>query len=74
MDALHGAMAAHAHGVRSTVRMPCNTAAISEYLPPLLGPFLAAHPQIDVDCAGCRARTCCRPCAGCCFASAPPKT
>lgn len=49
MEALHAGMAAHAHGVRSTVRLLCNTAAISEHLPPLLGPFLAAHPQIDVE-------------------------
>ena len=49
MDALHAGMAAHAHGVRSTVRLLCNTAAITEHLPPLLGPFLAAHPHIDVD-------------------------
>ena len=49
MDALHAGMAAHAHGVRSTVRLLCNTAAISEYLPPLLGPFLAARPQVDVE-------------------------
>jgi len=49
MEALHAGMAAHAHGVRSTVRLLCNTAAISEHLPPLLGPFLAAHPDIDVE-------------------------
>lgn len=49
MEALHAGMAAHAHGVRSTVRLLCNTAAISEHLPPLLGPFLAAHPDIDIE-------------------------
>ncbi|RZA10425.1 MAG: LysR family transcriptional regulator [Lysobacteraceae bacterium] len=49
MEALHAGMAAHAHGVRSTVRLMCNTAAISEHLPPLLGPFLTAHPGIDVE-------------------------
>ncbi|HEY0953427.1 MAG TPA: LysR substrate-binding domain-containing protein, partial [Roseateles sp.] len=49
IDALHAGMAAHAQGVRSTVRMLCNTAAMSEHLPPLLGPFLAAHPQIDIE-------------------------
>lgn len=49
MDALHAGMAAHAQGVRSTVRLMCNTAAISEHLPPLLGPFLAAHPQLDIE-------------------------
>ncbi len=49
MDALHAGMAAHAQGVRTTVRLLCNTAAMSEHLPPLLGPFLAAHPQIDLE-------------------------
>ncbi len=49
MEALHADMAAHAHGVRSTVRVLCNTAAMTEHLPPLLGRFLVAHPDIDVD-------------------------
>lgn len=49
MEALHAGMAAHAHGVRSTVRLLCNTAAITEHLPPLLGPFLAAHADVDVE-------------------------
>ncbi len=51
MEALHAAMAAHAHGVRSTVRLLCNTAAMTEHLPPLLGRFLAQadHADIDVD-------------------------
>lgn len=48
-EALHADMAAHAHGVRSTVRLLCNTAAMSEHLPPLLGPFLARHVQVDVE-------------------------
>lgn len=49
MEALHADMAAHAHGVRSTVRVLCNTAAMTEHLPRLLGRFLVAHPDIDVD-------------------------
>lgn len=49
MDALHAGMAAHAHGVRSTVRLLSNTAAVSEHLPTVLGPFLAAHPDIDIE-------------------------
>lgn len=49
MEALHADMAAHAHGVRSTVRVLCNTAAMTEHLPQLLGRFLVAHPDIDVD-------------------------
>lgn len=49
MEALHADMAAHAHGVRSTVRMLCNTAAMTEHLPALLGRFLVENPDIDVD-------------------------
>ncbi|QPF75882.1 LysR family transcriptional regulator [Roseateles sp. DAIF2] len=49
LETLHAEMSAHARGMRSTVRLLCNTAAISEHLPPLLGPFLAAHPQTDVE-------------------------
>lgn len=49
MEALHADMAAHAHGIRSTVRVLCNTAAMTEHLPPLLARFLVAHPEIDVD-------------------------
>ncbi|WP_137918230.1 LysR family transcriptional regulator [Hydrogenophaga sp. 2FB] len=49
MEALHADMAAHAYGVRSTVRVLCNTAAMTEHLPQLLGRFLVAHPDIDVD-------------------------
>ncbi|MBT9467082.1 LysR family transcriptional regulator [Hydrogenophaga sp.] len=49
MEALQADMAAHAHGVRSTVRVLCNTAAMTEHLPQLLGRFLVAHPDIDVE-------------------------
>ncbi len=49
LEALHADMAAHAHGVRSTVRVLCNTAAMTEHLPALLGRFLVEHPDIDVD-------------------------
>lgn len=49
LEALHADMAAHAHGVRSTVRVLCNTAAMTEHLPVLLGRFLVEHPDIDVD-------------------------
>lgn len=49
MEALHAEMAAHAHGVRSTVRVLCNTAAMTEYLPRLIGQFLIQHRDIDID-------------------------
>lgn len=49
MEALHAEMAAHAQGVRSTVRVLCNTAAMTEYLPRLVGQFLIQHRDIDID-------------------------
>jgi molybdate transport repressor ModE-like protein len=49
MEALHADMARHAYGIRSTVRVLCNTAALAEYLPRLIGPFLAEHADLDID-------------------------
>lgn len=49
MESMHAEMAAHVHGVHSTVRVLCNTAAMSEYLPPLIGPFLVGHPDVDIE-------------------------
>ena len=49
LDALHVEMATFGHGLRGTVRLLCNTAAMSEALPPRLGRFLVAHPDIDLD-------------------------
>ena len=49
MAALHADMSAHARGLSATVRVLCNTAAMSEHLPPLIGPFLAAHPDVDIE-------------------------
>lgn len=49
MESMHAEMAAHARGVHSTVRVLCNTAAMSEYLPPLIGPFLVGHPDVDIE-------------------------
>ena len=49
LEALHAAMAAHARGVRSTVRVMCNTSAMTEHLPRLIGRFLAEHAGIDIE-------------------------
>ncbi|WP_186830721.1 LysR family transcriptional regulator [Mitsuaria sp. TWR114] len=49
LDSLHVAMSAFGHGLRGTVRLLGNTAAVVEALPPRLGPFLAAHPDIDLE-------------------------
>lgn len=49
LDSLHIEMAAFGQGLRGTVRLLCNTAAMSELLPPRLGRFLVEHPDIDVE-------------------------
>ena len=49
LESLHVEMASFGHGLRGTVRLLCNTAAIAEALPQDLGRFLANNPEIDVD-------------------------
>ncbi|ENO88230.1 LysR family transcriptional regulator [Thauera linaloolentis 47Lol = DSM 12138] len=49
LEILHAEMAAHAHGIRSTIRLLCNTAAMTEHLPPLIGRFLAGRADVDID-------------------------
>lgn len=49
LESLHVEMASFGHGLRGTVRLLCNTAAMSEALPRTLGHFLTTNPEIDVD-------------------------
>jgi molybdate transport repressor ModE-like protein len=49
LESLHTEMAGFAHGLRGTVRVLCNTAAMSEALPPRLGRFLVEQPDIDIE-------------------------
>ena len=49
LDALHVEMAAFARGLHGTVRLLCNTSAMTEALPQRLGRFLVAQPDIDVE-------------------------
>ena len=49
LDTLHVEMAAYGRGLRGSVRLLCNTAALAEALPPRLGRFLVEHPDIDLD-------------------------
>ena len=42
-------LAQYANGLHGQVRLLCNTAALTEYLPELLAAFLRQRPQIDVD-------------------------
>ncbi|NUZ06116.1 LysR family transcriptional regulator [Piscinibacter koreensis] len=48
LEALHVEMARFAKGLRGTLRVLGNTAAMTGELPPRLGRFLVAHPDIDV--------------------------
>lgn len=49
LETLHVEMASFGHGLRGTVRLLCNTAAMAEALPQDLGRFLTNNPEIDVD-------------------------
>ena len=49
LESLHVEMAGFGRGLRGTLRLLCNTAAMSEALPPRLGRFLAQHPDIDIE-------------------------
>lgn len=42
-------LAEYAQGFKGRVRLPCNTAALTEYLPELLADFLREHPHIAID-------------------------
>ncbi|MDN0082306.1 LysR substrate-binding domain-containing protein [Crenobacter sp. SG2305] len=47
-ERLNGELGDFAHGLRGEVRLMANTVACNEYLPKLLGRFLAATPRVDV--------------------------
>ena len=44
-----GELSGFSGGLKGQVRLLSNTAALSELLPEILGGFLAAHPNIDID-------------------------
>ena len=46
---MRGELGEHASGLRATIRLAANTAAITEFLPPHLGDWMAAHPRIDIE-------------------------
>lgn len=49
LDEMGGELGQFAKGLRGRVRVLSNTAATLELLPPLIGAFLSAHPNIDVE-------------------------
>jgi DNA-binding transcriptional LysR family regulator len=49
MERLRVDLGEYGDGVKAHIRVMCNTAALSEHVPPAIGGFLAAHPQVSVD-------------------------
>jgi len=48
MELMRGELDVFAKGLRGSVRVLSNTAALQAFLPPILGTFLAAHPNVDL--------------------------
>lgn len=46
---MRGELGHYAKGLRANVRILANTAAITEFLPERLAPWMAGHPQVDVE-------------------------
>lgn len=49
MDRMRGELDHYGQGLKGHVRVLCNTTALSEYLPQVLGEFLKDHPRVSVD-------------------------
>ena len=49
VETLQGELDGYAGGLKGQVRLCANTAAVTEFLPYALAPYLAANPNIDVD-------------------------
>src|SRR5450830_348815 len=49
MDRLRDDMSEYAQGLKGHIRLLCNTAAITEFLPEALSIFLERNPCIDID-------------------------
>lgn len=49
MERMRGELSDYSAGLKGHVRLLCNTAALSEYLPQVLARFLAKYPRISVD-------------------------
>jgi DNA-binding transcriptional LysR family regulator len=49
METMRGELGDYARGLKGTVRLLCNTAALAEFLPESLSAFMAEHPNIDID-------------------------
>ena len=48
-ERMTGELGAYARGLKGHIRLLCNTAAMTEFLPEPLAAYLAAHANVDVD-------------------------
>ena len=48
-ETMHADLSAYAGGLKGQIRLLANTAARSEFLPPLLAEYLARHPTINIE-------------------------
>ncbi len=49
LEHMHGEMGDYARGLKGHIRLHCNTAAASEFLPAAIAGFLASRPNVDID-------------------------
>lgn len=49
MNRMRGEIGEYTHGMKGHVRLLCNTAALSEFLPEALGRFMVKHPSVDIE-------------------------
>jgi len=49
IDQMQGELGEYSKGLKATIRLLANTAAMTELLPEALAPWLASHPHIDID-------------------------
>ncbi len=49
IDQMHGELQQYGDGLRGRIRLLCNTASLSEYLPDALAAYLPRHPRMSVS-------------------------
>jgi len=49
MERMRGELNEYSHGLKGHIRLLCNTASLSEFLPEALASFMTRHPNIDID-------------------------
>jgi DNA-binding transcriptional LysR family regulator len=49
IERMRGELGDYSKGVKGQIRLLANTAAMTEFLPEALAPYLASHPHIDID-------------------------